>query len=99
METPVNALVGPTIACILEKQFTDLKTGDRFYYENGPSATAFTQEQLNEIRKSSISGLICNNLKPRDIQPNGFLMPGASLRNQRTSCQRILRMDLNKWRV
>ena len=27
---------------MLKKQFKELKKGDRFYYENGPSQTSFT---------------------------------------------------------
>lgn len=93
-----GSVVGPTFVCLINKQFYDLKVGDRFYYENAPSdkkftsKTAFTlgklvyideielflylfilfKDQLNEIRKMSMSSIICKNFDIDSIQPNAF---------------------------
>lgn len=72
-----GAIVGPTFACIIANQFKDLKKGDRFYYENGPSTTAFTLDQLAEIKKVSMSRIICDNTDIDQIQPNAFMMPSS----------------------
>jgi peroxidase len=80
-ENPVKgAVVGPTFACILANQFKDLKKGDRFYYENGPSATSFTLDQLVEIKKTSMSRVLCDNVEVAQIQPSAFILPKASLK-------------------
>lgn len=46
MENKVSekTLAAKTFGCIIMRQFADLKNGDRFYYENGPSVnpSAFT---------------------------------------------------------
>ena len=40
-----GGLVGPTFACLLGRQFSDLRRGDRYWYENsGPFQ--FTQGML-----------------------------------------------------
>jgi peroxidase len=99
-ETPQKgALVGPTFACIIDKQFRDLKNGDRFYFENGQStATRFSSVQLDEIRKVKFSTLICENFNVVSVQPNAFKMAYSSLANARTSCNNLAKMDLSKWK-
>ena len=80
-ERPLSdAVVGPTFACIIAKQFKDLKKGDRFFYENSAaaatstSATAFSLDQLREIKKAQMSKLICKNFDLVEIQQNPFLL-------------------------
>ena len=61
-ETPLKgAVVGPTLGCILAHQFALLRKSDRFWYENDVPPSSFTREQLQEIRKSSLAGLLCQN--------------------------------------
>ncbi|KAF8371080.1 hypothetical protein PRIPAC_77509, partial [Pristionchus pacificus] len=59
-EKPVaGALLGPTLSCIIARQFGNMKRGDRFWYENFVFPSAFSDEQLKEIRKSSLSSILC----------------------------------------
>ncbi|GMT14286.1 hypothetical protein PFISCL1PPCAC_5583 [Pristionchus fissidentatus] len=91
MEDPVvRAMVGPTVACIIGPQFKRTRDGDRFYYEN---PGVFTRAQLAEIRRSSLSRIICDNsvninMVPREAFRVGRMVP----------CTQIPRMDLTKWR-
>ncbi|XP_054156555.1 peroxidase-like isoform X2 [Oppia nitens] len=92
-----DAVVGPTFACILAEQHRRNKLGDRFWYENGDMAHSFSEEQLREIRKTSLSRLICDNgIKIKDMQPLGFLQPYDW--NVRISCDKLAKVDLNFWK-
>ncbi|CAG2114555.1 unnamed protein product, partial [Medioppia subpectinata] len=61
-ELPMNgAIVGPTFACIIGTQFNHLKYGDRFYFEHEGQDGSFTSGQLQAIRKTLFSRIICIN--------------------------------------
>lgn len=104
-ETAVGAadvITGPTFTCIIGEQFSELKKGDRFYYENAPDASkgtensAFTIAQLTEIKKMSLSHLLCNNLDIDSIQADVFFVDtGIRPRNEKQACSTYENMDLS----
>ncbi|KAK7464536.1 hypothetical protein BaRGS_00037897, partial [Batillaria attramentaria] len=97
-ERPLGgAVVGETLACLIGRQFADLKHGDRFFYEtSGPEG--FTEGQLQYIRQTTMAGLICANTHSiSSVQANAFLKPSA--RNPTVSCsQRKSPISLHAWK-
>ncbi|XP_053607433.1 chorion peroxidase-like isoform X2 [Plodia interpunctella] len=95
----VGGLVGPTFACIIAQQFSNLRKGDRFWYENGGFESSFTPAQLQQIRRISLAQVLCHTLDTIDnIQPFVFLSP-ENPDNDRISCQNGLlsNFDLSPW--
>uniref|UniRef100_A0A914CGT1 Peroxidase n=1 Tax=Acrobeloides nanus TaxID=290746 RepID=A0A914CGT1_9BILA len=98
-EKPVRgALVGPTFGCILSLQFQKTKRGDRYWYENPFSPAAFTEEQLGEIKKTTLAKIICDNSEIRSIQPKVLEMPDL-YDNFPIACNSsfLPSIDLNLW--
>lgn len=82
-----DSILGPVFKCIIGDQFARLKKGDRFFYDLGIDQNiAFTLPQLNEVRKTSMARIICDNTDEIDrIQPLAFKMP-TSRANAMRSC-------------
>ena len=94
-ESPANGgLVGATFGCIIREQMTRLRDGDRYFYMN---RGVFSQRQLTEIRKATLSKVICDNLKTIvSIQRNAFLSGRRSY--YRIACHNIPGIDLTAWK-
>nr|CAD7260308.1 unnamed protein product [Timema shepardi] len=68
-----DSLLGPTLQCIIAEQFHRSRIGDRYFYENRNQPYPFTPDQLDEIKKSSLSRLLCDNGNNiRSMQSQGF---------------------------
>ena len=89
-----NSLLGPTFACLFGVTFADLRDGDRFYYEN---PGVFTPQQLAEIKKVTLSRIICDTTAVNNIQPDAFVN-----NQQRVACTNAAiatTINLERWRV
>lgn len=98
-EYPVQGgLVGPTFACMIARQFANIKRGDRFWYENEGFPSQFTMKQLDEIKKSTLARVLCKNSdNMRTIQRQALRLSHPIL-NPRMACRDIPDVDLKYWR-
>lgn len=98
-ERPLQGgLVGPTFACIIAIQFRQARKCDRFWYETDDPNIRFTEHQLAEIRKSTLSKVMCENMdNQNDMQRAAFDLPSNFL-NPRVPCGSMPQMDLAAWR-
>ena len=79
-----GAAVGQTLNRVLSEQFTALRDGDRFYYEN-----TFSNREIAEIQQVTLSKLILRNTDTKIIQNNAF-----SLINQGSGGNELLKGGL-----
>ena len=94
-----GALVGPTLACLLGHQFSNLKLCDRFWYETSDPTLRFTEEQLKQIRKVTLSSLVCRNVDHMGQVPRTAFDLHSRLRNPMTTCEDTRQnIDLKYWR-
>uniref|UniRef100_A0A0N4V619 Chorion peroxidase n=1 Tax=Enterobius vermicularis TaxID=51028 RepID=A0A0N4V619_ENTVE len=94
-----GSLVGPTFACIIGRQFQNTRHGDRYWYENFFTPSAFTLDQLNEIRRTTLARIICDNSdQVTSVQPNVFSLPD-DFGNCLVDCNStvIEEIDLKHW--
>ncbi|KAF5284358.1 hypothetical protein FQR65_LT13575 [Abscondita terminalis] len=98
LEKPTpGAVIGKTLSCLLNHQFTLLRNSDRFWYENDLPPSSLTREQLQEIRKITMAGLLCANTEYLDkVQPKAFVQEDPYL-NARLSCEQHILPSLSPW--
>ncbi|KAJ8944427.1 hypothetical protein NQ318_002123 [Aromia moschata] len=100
LEDPLpGAVVGSTFNCLLKQQFELLKRTDRFWYENDLPPSSLTTEQLKEIKKVTLAGLLCANTDDLDsVPPKAFVQEDTYL-NARISCDQHPLPQMSEWLV
>lgn len=74
LETPaLGTVFGPTLSCLLSLQFATLRNSDRFWYENDIPPSSLNLDQLQAVRRVSLSGLLCSAGGLKRIQPRAFI--------------------------
>lgn len=96
MESDDNEFFGQTIRSIIKEQFKRFKLGDRFFYTNRKSPHPFTDEQINEIKKMTISRFICEVTDINFITPNGFF--GNCHTNEIDECSKLPKFNFKLWK-
>ncbi|CAK1552790.1 unnamed protein product [Leptosia nina] len=86
-----------TFYCIIAQQQLRSVVSDRHWYERPNRPNAFTLDQLLEIRKSSMAGLLCAvGDSITEVQPHAFVRAGPG--NEMRDCTQIKQLNMLAWR-
>ncbi|XP_015374037.1 PREDICTED: peroxidase-like [Diuraphis noxia] len=91
-----GSLLGHTFQCISGEMFFRWKFGDRFFYEFGNQTGSFRPDQLDEIRKSTLSLFICMSSDIQSIQRDAFDV--LSKQNPLVPCSSLPKINLDLWK-
>ncbi|XP_058416563.1 lactoperoxidase isoform X1 [Diceros bicornis minor] len=84
--------VGSLLACLLGKQFQQIRDGDRFWWEN---PGVFTEKQRDSLQKASFSRLVCDNTHITKVPLDPFR--ANSYPHGFVDCSAIEKLDLSPW--
>lgn len=74
LEKPaLGTIFGPTLSCLLSIQFATLRNADRFWYENDIPPSSLSLDQLQAVRRVTLSGLLCTAGVLKRSQPKAFI--------------------------
>ncbi|KAE9549902.1 hypothetical protein FO519_006886 [Halicephalobus sp. NKZ332] len=95
LEDPIEgALVGPTLGCIIGRQFRHLRDGDRFYYEN---KKIFTPQQIKQLKKATLARVLCDaGESMKQIPRNAFEQTKEP--EDLIDCDRLQSPDWTAWK-
>nr|XP_012153484.1 PREDICTED: uncharacterized protein LOC105664258 isoform X1 [Megachile rotundata]XP_012153485.1 PREDICTED: uncharacterized protein LOC105664258 isoform X1 [Megachile rotundata]XP_012153487.1 PREDICTED: uncharacterized protein LOC105664258 isoform X1 [Megachile rotundata] len=92
-----GGIVGPVFSCLIADQFVRLQKGDRFWYEVANQPHSFTEEQLRELRKTSLAKVICD-CSDGVTQTQAEVMRAIGPGNPMMSCEDIPAPSFAPWK-
>jgi len=98
VEASAGGQTGETYACLLGKQFRNLRSCDRFWWENEDTTVGFSSNrQRGQIKKVKLSHIICQVTGITSIQERVMSIVEDS--NPETTCEALLSdtIDLSLW--
>jgi len=99
MEQPVQgSLLGQTFSCIVLDQMFRTMVGDRFFYSLQSLPNSFNPDQLEEVQKTSLARVLCDNSEVLFMQPLAFRT--VSNKNPMVHCtsSSIPSMSIGAWK-
>lgn len=98
-EPPLEgAIFGPTLTCLVADQFLRLKKGDSFWYERKKGPQAFSPDQLKELYKTTLSGIICRNSDAIDRTQKYVMERENTEENASVDCEELKQFDFSPWK-
>ncbi|XP_076677160.1 uncharacterized protein LOC143373634 isoform X2 [Andrena cerasifolii] len=92
-----GGIVGPTFSCLIADQFVRLQKGDRFWYEIAGQPHSFAEDQLQELRKTSLARIICD-CSDGVTQTQAQVMRAIGPKNPMMSCEDIPIVSFEAWK-
>ena len=92
-----GAAIGPTFACIIARQLSNTRRGDRFLYGSSNLPSSVIPDQLAGIRKISLAKILLANSDDLPTIQHWALRMAHPVLNPRLDCHQLPEMDLQFW--
>ena len=86
-----GANLGPTYACLMAMTFSNVRNGDRLWWQN---LDVFTDNQQASLATIRLSKIICDNADNIPTIKRNVFLPGG----QQVACDNLPSLDLSLWK-
>ncbi|KAL4142203.1 hypothetical protein QTP88_004707 [Uroleucon formosanum] len=92
-----GSMFGPTGSCVIADSFYRFRNGDRFFYDVKDQPGSFTSDQIQSLKKITLSHIICATSEIERIQKDTFrLIDHIRLMKLKPKCETYT-INLSAW--